>query len=346
MGTQDGPGATMVAARVHQLGNPEAVVLDTVARPQPGPGELLVAVHAAAVNFSDTLMIEGRYQTATQVPFVPGYECAGTVVEVGAEVGADAEGWAVGDRVAVVAPGAFAEYVVAPARSAARIPDGMSLIDAAAVWVCHLTAYHALRSVARIEPGATVLVLGAGGGVGLAAVELATALGAHVIAAASTREKRDAALARGAAHAVDPADGQLRAGLRAAVGRGAVDVVLDPVGGTLAEEALREMRWGGRFVTLGYASDEIPRIPLNLVLLKGVTIAGFEMRTFAEHDPASAARGRAELSDLWSSGRIRPLVGATFPLSHVGEALAHVAGRHAVGKTVVTVRGDCVAPHV
>jgi len=341
MGIETGAGTTMVAARVHQLGTPEAVRLDTVTRPAPGPGELLVAVHAAAVNFSDLLMIEGRYQTTTQVPFVPGYECAGTVVGLGADV----EGWAIGERVAAIAPSAFAEYVVAPASSAARVPEGMSLVDASAVRVCHLTAYHALRSAARIAPGETVLVLGAGGGLGLAAVELATLLGARVIAAASSAEKRAAALAQGAAHAVEATDGRLRAALQAQIGRGAVDVVFDPVGGGLAEEALREMRWGGRFVTLGYASDEIPRIPLNLVMLKGVTIVGFEMRTFAEHDPASARSNRADFDELWSSGRLRPLVGATFPLDGVREALAHVARRRTVGKTVVVVRDDDAAPH-
>ncbi|RHW28963.1 NADPH:quinone oxidoreductase family protein [Nocardioides immobilis] len=326
----------MVAARIHRTGSPEAVQLDTVPRPSPGLDELLVAVHAAAVNFPDTLIIEGRYQTPTPLPFVPGHEAAGVVCAVGEQV----TGWAVGDRAAVLAPGAFAEYVMAPACAAVPVPPPVTFAEAAATWVCHLTAYHALRSVAEVNPGETVLVLGAGGGLGLAAVELATLMGATVVAAASTPDKLAAAGSRGATHLVDYSDGGLRADLRAAVGAGAVDVVLDPVGGTLAEEALREMRWGGRFVTLGYASDEIPRIPLNLVLLKGVTIKGLEVRTFAQRDPERAARDRAEFTDLWASGRVHPLIGATFPLSRAREALTFVAERRAVGKTVIAVRPE------
>jgi NADPH2:quinone reductase len=331
---------TMLAARIHRTGSPDAVELDPVPRPSPAPEELLIAVHAAAVNFPDTLMIEGRYQSPTPLPFVPGHEAAGVVAQVGAHV----TGWAIGDRVAVLGPGAFAEYVVASARTVARVPASVSFVEAAATWVCHLTAYHALRSVAEVAPGETVLVLGAGGGLGLAAVELATALGSTVAAAASTQGKLAAARSRGANHTIDYSDGGLRAGLRAAIGAGAVDVVLDPVGGSLAEEALRELRWGGRFVTLGYASGEIPRIPLNLVLLKGVTITGLEVRTFAQHDPERAARDRAEFKNLWSAGQVHPLVGATFPLHQVREALAHVAERRAVGKTVVVVRSDESAP--
>ncbi|MER6972137.1 NADPH:quinone oxidoreductase family protein [Nocardioides sp. NPDC057767] len=326
--------ATMLAARIHRLGSPDAVQLDTVPRPAAGPGELLVAVHAAAVNFPDTLMIEGRYQTETPLPFTPGHECAGVVAEVGAGV----TGWEVGDRVAFLAPGTFAEYVVAPAAAAVRVPTSVGFAEAAATWVCHLTAYHALRSVAQVAAGETALVLGAGGGLGLAAVELASVLGATVVAAASSPEKLAAARSRGAEHLVDYTADGLRQGLHGAIGKGRIDVVLDPVGGSLAEEALREMRWGGRFVTLGFASGDIPRIPLNLVLLKGVSIRGLEVRTFPQHAPEASARDRAELTDLWAAGRFHALVGATFPLDRTGEALAYVAGRRAVGKTVITVR--------
>lgn len=327
---------TAVAARIHATGPLAAVELDTVPRPRPGPNELLVAVHAAAVNYPDVLMIEGRYQTPTPLPFVPGHEAAGVV----AEVGEGTTGWSVGERVAVLAPGAFAQYVVAPASAAVRIPAETSFTEAAATWVCHLTAYHALHSVAGVKPGETVLVLGAGGGVGLAAVELATLAGTTVVAAASTSDKLAAASSRGASHLVDYSAGDVRAGLREAIGPGTVDVVLDPVGGALAEQALREMRWGGRFVTLGYASGQIPRIPLNLVLLKGVTIKGLEVRTYERHDPVSAARDRAELTELWATGRLHPVVGAVFGFERTADALAHVTERRAVGKTVIVVRPD------
>lgn len=329
-------GTATRAARIHATGTLEGIRLDSVPRPVPGPGELLVAVHAAAVNYPDVLMIEGRYQTPTPLPFVPGHEAAGVVAGIGEGV----SGWSLGERVAVLAPGAFAEYLAAPAQVAARIPDAVSSIDAAATWVCHLTAYHALRSVAEVVAGETVLVLGAGGGLGLAAVELAAARGATVVAAASTQEKLAAARSRGAHHTVDYSAGGLRRRLHDTVGASAVDVVLDPVGGDSAEAALRELRWGGRFVTLGYASGDIPRVPLNLVLLKGVTVKGLEVRTFAEHDPVSATRDRIELTELWTAGRIRPFVGTTFPLDRVRDALDHVASRRSVGKTVVVVRDD------
>lgn len=235
---------------------------------------MLVEVHAAAVNFPDTLMIAGHYQTRTPLPYIPGHEAAGIVVDVG-------DGTSeliVGDRVAVLAPHAFAEYVTAPAESASLIPDDVDFGSAAATWVCHLTAYHALRSVARISSGERVLVLGAGGGVGLAAVELATALGAEVVAAASSRAKLDAATSRGARVTIDYSAGDIREQLRAVCGPGSLDAVIDPVGGWQSEASLRELRWGGTFVTLGYASGEIPMIPLNLVLLKGAVIKGFEIR--------------------------------------------------------------------
>ncbi|TCN53619.1 NADPH2:quinone reductase [Rhodococcus sp. SMB37] len=323
----------MRAARIHELGSPDAVTIDTVARPSPAAHELLVSVEAAAVNFPDTLMIAGRYQTTTPLPFVPGHECAG----VAAAVGADVTGFFPGDRVAALAPGAFAEYVVVPESSAIPVPAGVTSAEAAATWVCHLTAYHALRSIAQVRSGDLVLVLGAGGGIGLAAVELAVALGATVIAAASTIEKLDAARARGARYVVDYAGGDVREGIRAAVGPGALQVVVDPVGGPCAEPALRELAWGGTYVTLGYASGEIPSIPLNLVLLKGAVIKGLEIRTFAQHDPVSAARDRAEFTELWSAGRIRPHIHARYPLDDTAAAMAAVASRQSVGKTVIEV---------
>ncbi|WP_024795310.1 NADPH:quinone oxidoreductase family protein [Tomitella biformata] len=323
----------MRAARIHEIGVPDEIRLDSVAVPGPGPGQILVAVHAAAVNFPDTLMIAGSYQLQTPLPFIPGNEAAGTVAALGDGV----TGLRLGDRVAILAPNAFAEYCLAPASAAVLIPETVSFAEAAATWVCHLTAFHALRSAAAVRPGENVLVLGAGGGVGLAAVELATALGANVVAAASSADKLAAARGKGAAHTVNYADDGLRESLRSSLGAGQLDVVIDPVGGPLAELALRELRWGGRFVTLGYASGEIPSIPLNLVLLKGVTVKGLEIRTFASHDPASAARDREEFTAMWTSGRIRPVISAEFPLEQTREALEAVAHRRTVGKTIIRI---------
>jgi len=323
----------MRAARIHELGSPDAITVDLIERPSPSANEVLVAVEAAAVNFPDTLMIAGHYQTDTPLPFVPGHECAGIVVAVGTGV----TEFAPGDRVAALAPGAFAEYVSVSESSAVPIPETVTFAEAAATWVCHLTAYHALRSTAKVKPGDVVLILGAGGGLGLAAVELAAELEGTVIAAASNNDKLDAARDRGATHLVDYAAGDLREGVRAAVGAGALQVVIDPVGGPWAEPALRELAWGGRYITLGYASGEIPAIPLNLVLLKGAIIKGLEIRTFAQHDPESAARDRAEFTELWSAVRIRPRIHARYPLDDTAAAMTAVASRQSVGKTIIEI---------
>ncbi|PVX67089.1 UNVERIFIED_ORG: NADPH:quinone reductase-like Zn-dependent oxidoreductase [Nocardia globerula] len=328
--------ATMSAARIHRMGSPEAIEINSVDTPIPAPGEILVAVYAAAVNFPDTLMIAGQYQVKAALPFVPGHEAAGVITAVGDGVTSHSPG----DRVAVLAPGAFAEYLVAPAGAAVPIPAEITFAEAAATWVCHLTAYHALRSTAEIRSGDNVLVLGAGGGVGLAAVELAASLGARVVAAASSSEKLDAARRKGAHATINYTEGNLRDGIRAALGPGAIDAVIDPVGGPHAESALRELRWGGRFVTLGYASGEIPRIPLNLILLKGAVVKGLEIRTFAHHDPQNASRDRDEFTALWRSGRIRPLIHARFPLSQAREALELVTNRSSIGKTIIEVVSD------
>jgi NADPH2:quinone reductase len=321
----------MRAARAPRAGEPTVVTTDSVTTPVPGPGEVLVRVHAAAANFPDALMVAGEYQVATSFPFIPGHEAAGVVAAVGRDVTAHS----VGDRVAVLAPNCFAEYVVAAEAAITPVPDAVALESAAAVFVCHLTAYHALRSVAAIRPEETLVVLGAGGGIGLAAVELGTRLGARVIAAASSADKLRAARDRGAAHTVDYGSGELREQIRSAVGKSSVDVVIDPVGGALSEAALREMAWGGRFVTIGYASGTIPHIPLNLILLKGVTVSGLEVRTFPQHDPENAERDRREFIELWASGAVTPVVHRTYRLDEAGEALAEVARRRAVGKVLI-----------
>lgn len=325
----------MRAALCRRYGGPEVVEVTDIPAPELGRGQVRVRVHVGAVNFPDVLVMANTYQVSVPVPFVPGSEYAGVVSEVGEGV----DGLAVGDRVfGSMIVGAFAEEVVVAPTSLNRTPDGVDDRTAAAFGVAYKTAYHVLRSVASLQPGEELVVLGAGGGVGSAAVQLGAALGATVTAVASSSEKLDAARACGAKRLVDYRAGDLRQALRDALGDGA-DVVVDPVGGDLAEPALRALRYGGRFVTVGYASGTIPRIPLNLVLLKGVAVLGFQFGPFAMHHPEDMARNDCELLDLLVAGKAAPLIGATFALDEAAAALRHVGEGRAVGKVLVQVAG-------
>ena len=324
----------MRAARVHEYGTPDVIRVEDVDAPVPGPGEALVDVHAASVNFPDVLVVADRYQISAPVPFTPGSEFAGVVRAVGPDV----TGVAPGDAVmASTLVGAFAEQVTVPAHVLTPVPEGVDLRLAAAFAICHLTAYHSLRTVAEVRPGDWVVVLGAAGGVGLAAVEVAKYLGANVLAAASSPEKLEQCRQVGADALVDYEREDLKVRIRELTGGGA-DVVIDPVGGRYSEPALRSTRWGGRFVVVGFAAGEIPRIPLNLIMLKGVVLKGFEFLTFSTHDPEHARRDRDELFELLRSGVIRPRVSSTFALDEVVDALQLVADRKAVGKVVITTR--------
>jgi len=321
------------AAVCRSCGAPEFVQIEDVDPPAIGPGQVRVRVDAAAVNFPDVLVVAGEYQIKVPPPFVPGSEFAGRVVDVADDVTTVR----VGDRVfGSVLVGAFAEQVAVTATSVAVVPEGVDVVAAAAFGVAHRTAYHVLRSVARIRAMEELVVLGAGGGVGLAAVQLGALLGATVTAVASSAEKLDAARAFGATRLVDHRAGDLRRALKDALPDGS-DVVVDPVGGDLAEPALRSLRWGGRFVTVGYASGVIPRIPLNLVLLKGIRIVGFEMLGFASHSSDELERNEAELLELMAAHRAFPHIGARFALDDAAAALRYVADGRAIGKIVVEV---------
>jgi NADPH2:quinone reductase len=321
------------AALCRSYGGPDTVEIADVPAPELTPGTARVRVHVGAVNFPDVLVIADTYQVSAPLPFIPGSEFAGEVTEV-AE---GADGVAVGDRVfGSVFIGAFAEEVVVGSHSLSRIPDGVDDVTAAAFGVAYKTAYHVLRSVAEVQPGDELVVLGAGGGVGSAAVQLGALLGATVTAVASSHEKLEAARACGATRLINHRAGDLRQALRDALPDGA-DAVVDPVGGELAEPALRAVHWGGRFVTVGFASGTIPRIPLNLVLLKGVRVLGFQFRDFATHMPADMARNDAELLELLASGRAKPVIGATYDLSETAKALRVVGDGEAVGKVVLRV---------
>lgn len=323
----------MRAALCRSFGPPESVAVEEVDRPELGSGQVRVRVASASVNFPDVMLVAGTYQLTVPPPFVPGSEFAGEVVEVAPDVNAPAIGQRVFGSTLV---GAFAEEVVVAATSLTVVPTGVGDRQAAAFGVAHRTAFHVLRSVARLETGDELVVLGAGGGVGLACVQLGTVLGATVTAVASSSEKLEVASALGASRVVDHRREDLRRALRQVLADGA-DVVVDPVGGALSEPALRSLRFGGRFVTVGYASGEIPRIPLNLVLLKGVEIVGFQFADFARHRPDDLRRNEDELLALFAAGRVPPHVGAVFPLDQVAEALALVGGGAAVGKVVIDV---------
>src|SRR5437588_4880102 len=322
----------MRAAVCRSYGTPEDLVIEDLPQPVPGPGQLVVRVHAAAVNFPDVLLIAGKYQVKIPVPFVPGSELAGEVVAVG-----DGTPFRPGQRVSATTPtGAFAEQALLDSGSAALIPDGADFASAAAFGVTYRTAYHALRSIAQVAQGDWVVVLGAAGGVGLASVDLAVAMSARVLAAAASPEKLELCRQRGAHATVDYGREDLKTRIRELTGD-AARVVLDPVGGSYAEPALRALARGGTFVTLGYAAGTIPAIPLNLVLLKGITVRGMEIRTFMGDRPEDAARDMRALSQLFADGTIRPHLGARFPLSETAAALRHVAERKVLGKVVIDV---------
>jgi len=321
------------AAVCRTYGSPAVVTVDELPEPELGRGQVRVRVRSAAVNFPDVLVVADRYQISVPTPFVPGSEFVGTVEEVADGV----HGVAVGDRVAGTGlVGAFAEEVTVAAGMVRPVPSGVDDRHAAAFGVAWRTAYHVLRSVARLQRGDELVVLGAGGGVGLATVRLGCHFGATVTAVASSTAKLEAAAAQGAVNLIEHPTVELRGALKELLPGGA-DVVVDPVGGDLAEAALRSLRWGGRFVTVGYASGVIPKIPLNLVLLKGCQVLGFEFLGFAEHAPDELVRNEDELWELFSTGQVVPHIGATFPLDETAAALGLVADGKAIGKVVIDV---------
>jgi NADPH2:quinone reductase len=326
----------VLAAIAPTLGGPDVVQVQEVERPALQPGTARVAVAKAAVNFPDLLGLAGRYQAKVEPPYTPGCEFSGRVIEVAPGVTRVEPGDVV---FGLATHGAFAEEVVLGAERLTRVPKPLPWDVLAAFAVTYTTAYHALHTFARLQPGEQVTVLGAAGGVGLAAVDLVRVMGGRAIAVASGAQRLDACRAKGAVALIDATSDDLKARLNDATGGGA-DVVIDPVGGELAEPALRAMRWGGRYVVLGFAAGQIPRIPLNLVLLKGVWLTGFENRTILDHLPDVAAVHRAEVLQMLLDGRIHPHIGGSHPLVDVVEALRELAERRAIGKVVVDITPD------
>jgi NADPH:quinone reductase-like Zn-dependent oxidoreductase len=322
-------------------GGPETLKLTELPDPVPGAGQLLVAVRACAINYPDVLIIEDKYQFRPPRPFAPGGEIAGTVEAVGEGV----TGWSPGDPlIAMIGHGGLAEKVLVSAAMAMKLPAERSFEEGSALILTYATSIHALLDRGRLSAGETLLVLGAAGGVGLAAVELGKAFGARVIAAVSSEAKAEAARAAGADEVLiyprGPFDRdgskELAQQFKDAVGPNGADVIYDPVGGDYAEPALRAIAWGGRYLVVGFPAG-IPKLPLNLTLLKSCDVCGVFWGAFAAHDPAANAAHVETLFRLWREGRIAPKVSRTWPLEQGGEAIAHMAARKAIGKLVVTM---------
>ena len=322
-------------------GGPETLVLEDRPEPVPSAGEVVLQVKACGVNFPDVLIIQDLYQFKPPRPFAPGSEVAGIVTAVGDGVTA----FKPGDKVfASTGWGGMTERIAIAATRCNAMPEGMPFEDAAAFLMTYGTSHHALKDRAKLQRGETLLVLGAAGGVGLAAVELGKAMGARVIAAASSDEKVALAKEHGADEGVVYPQGPFeKEGQRAlanlfkdALGPAGADLVYDGVGGDYAEAALRSMAWEGRFLVVGFPAG-IPRIPLNLPLLKGCDIVGVFWGTAVAKDPAGHQRNVRELFDLYAKGKIKPFVSERFPLARAGEAISHLASRKAMGKVVVTM---------
>ena len=321
----------MRALLCKEYGPPENLVVEEVPSPEPGPGQLRIRVEAAGVNFPDSLIIQNKYQFKGELPFSPGGEVAGAVDKLGPGV----EGFAVGDRVMASSTyGGMAEQCLMPAAKAVKLPPEFDLKVAAAIGLVYGTSWHALFDRGGMTEADTVLVLGAAGGVGLAAVELAHAVGATVIAAASSEEKLDVCRQHGADHLINYERDDLRARLKEVCPDGPT-IVYDPVGGEWTEKAFRSIAVRGRHLIVGFASGEIPRIPMNLPLLKFAALVGVFWGDYTRREPEANLRDMHTLMDWIREGRIRPVISGSYPLAEGGAAIRHIADRKAIGKLVV-----------
>ncbi|GAB3269184.1 NADPH:quinone oxidoreductase family protein [Larkinella harenae] len=322
----------MKAILCRQYGPPESLMLEETEAPRATAGKLVIQVKACGVNFPDTLMIQGKYQVKPPFPFSPGGEVAGVVNEVGAGV----THLKPGDKVfALTGSGGFAEQTLADGFKTFLLPDGMAYGTAAALMYTYGTSYHALKDRANLQPGETLLVLGAAGGVGLAAVELGKMMGATVIAAASTDEKLALCRQTGASHTINYSRDDLRQRIRELTDGKGVDVIYDPVGGTLTEAALRSVAWRGRYLVVGFAAGQIPSIPLNLALLKGCSVVGVFWGAFAEKQPNDNLNNVQQLLTFYEQGAIKPHIQATYPLEKAPQALREMMNRQILGKIVI-----------
>jgi len=315
-------------------GMPADLVMEDVDAPPLGDEQVRIGVRACGVNFPDVLMIAGKYQMQPPLPFSPGAEISGTVIETGKAVKHLRQGQRV---LAMCGYGGMAEQVSVNANAVVPIPDSMDYSTAAGFMLTYGTSYHALKQRAALAEGETLLVLGAAGGVGLAAVELGALMGATVIAAASTSEKLAVAAKYGARHCINYNETGLKAAVKELTeGRGA-DVIFDPVGGSLFDDCLRSIAWNGRILIIGFASGDIPSIPANLPLLKGCSLVGVFWGSFVQHEPAVHMRNTEELIKLYTEHRLNPYISDQFDLQHAADALETLAGRRAMGKVIVNI---------
>ena len=322
----------MKAVLCRAFGPPESLVVEEVESLAPAPGQVVVSVNSCGVNFPDTLIIQGKYQFKPPFPFSPGSEVAGVVKDVGRGV----ESVKIGDRVIASSPcGGFAEEFVANAESLVPMPDGMEFDIASAFVMTYGTCLYALKDRANLQPGERLLVLGAAGGIGLAAIEIGTVLGATVIAAASSDEKLEVCRQHGASELINYSTEDLKERVKALTGGQGVDVVVDPVGGDYSEAALRGMAWNGRFLVLGFTAGEIPRVPLNLPLLKGSSIVGVFWGSFVARDPEHNQANLQQLLGWLQEGKLRPLISARYPLERAADALNDIINRKVTGKIVL-----------
>ena len=313
-------------------GLPDSLVIGDLPDPVAGPGQVVLDIKAAGVNFPDVLIIQGKYQVKPALPFIPGSELAGVVSAVGPGV----ERIAPGDRmIAFTAQGAFAEKIALPAQALMPMPPGMGFDTAAAITLTYGTSHHAVVDRAALKEGETMLVLGAAGGVGLAAIEIGKALGARVIAAASSDEKLAVCREHGADATINYSTEDLREAIKAATGGKGPDVIYDPVGGIYTEPAFRAIGWRGRYLVVGFANGEIPRLPLNLMLLKGASLVGVFWGEYAKREPKANLAAMRQLLGWMAEGKIRPLVSARYALADTAHALNDMAARKVTGKVVI-----------
>ena len=322
----------MKAVRCKDWGPIDSLVVESLPDLVPGAGEVVVDVKAAGVNFPDVLTVQGKYQVRPELPFTPGNEFAGTVRAVGAGVTAFAPGQAV---IGFTRTGAFAEQAVAPVEALMPMPPGMDFDTAAAITLTYGTSHHAVVDRAALQPGETMLVLGAAGGVGLAAIEIGKALGARVIAAASSEEKLAICRAHGADATIDYEKEDLREALKAATGGRGPDVIYDPVGGPYSEPALRSIAWRGRHLVVGFAAGEIPKLPWNLMLLKGASVVGVFWGDFVRREPQANLRAMRQMLGWMAEGKLKPLVSGRYRLEETAQALNDMAARKVTGKVVI-----------